>query len=170
MITGGATYPQPMALFNIPDLLRSLKTGQRLLGIDPGAKNVGLALSDVMRMVATPYEVIRREKLSVMAAKLIRIAEEQEVGAMVIGLPLSLDGQFGPAAQAARDWAVALSDQMQIPAALWDERLSSSAVNRTLIQEADMTRKRRQEVVDKVAAAYMLQGVLDMAAFSSVQT
>lgn len=96
-----------------------------------------------------------------MARKIVEIASEQDVGALVVGLPLSMDGGFGPAAQAARDWAQALSDQIGIAAVLWDERFSSSVVNRTIIGEADLSRKRRGEIVDKMAAAYMLQGVLD---------
>ncbi|AQS86311.1 MAG: Holliday junction resolvase RuvX [Acetobacter aceti] len=150
-----------MPLFNITELSEKLSTGQRLLGIDPGAKTVGLALSDVMLMVASPYGVLKREKLSLMAQKITEVVREQDVGALVVGLPLSMDGGFGPAAQAARDWAQALSDQIMVPAILWDERFSSSVVNRTIIGEADLSRKRRAEVVDKMAAAYMLQGALD---------
>lgn len=150
-----------MALFNMAQLMAGLAVGERVLGIDPGARNVGLALSDVLRMVASPYAVLKREKLSPMAARIRTIAREQEVGGLIVGLPLSLDGQFGPAAQAARDWTLALSDLCEIPAALWDERFSSSAVNRALIGEADLSRKRRQDVVDKMAAAYTLQGALD---------
>lgn len=154
-------YPQAMPLFNITELSEKLSTGQRLLGIDPGAKTAGLALSDVMLMVASPYGALKREKLSLMAQKIAGIVREQDVGALVVGLPLSMDGGFGPAAQAARDWAQALSDQIKIPAVLWDERFSSSVVNRTIIGEADLSRKRRGEIVDKMAAAYMLQGALD---------
>lgn len=161
-VAAGATpYPQAMPLFNITELSEKLSTGQRLLGIDPGAKTVGLALSDVMLMVASPYGVLKREKLSLMAQKITEVVREQDVGALVVGLPLSMDGGFGPAAQAARDWAQALSDQIMVPAILWDERFSSSVVNRTIIGEADLSRKRRAEVVDKMAAAYMLQGALD---------
>ncbi|GBR04573.1 Holliday junction resolvase RuvX [Acetobacter oeni] len=156
-----------MALFNIAELMADLGPGQRLLGIDPGAKSVGLALSDVMRMVASPYGTLKREKLSVMAGKISAIIREHGVAGLVVGLPLSLDGQFGPAAQAARDWALALSGLVGVPVAMWDERLSSSAVNRALIDEADLSRKKRADVVDKMAAAYMLQGALDRFALSS---
>ena len=150
-----------MTLFNIRDLNAQLRTGQRLIGIDPGEKIVGLALSDVMRMVASPYGALKRGKLSVMAREIGQIAREQEVGALVVGLPLSMDGGFGPAAQAARDWAIALSEQTGLPVSLCDERLSSSAVNRAIIQEGDLSRKRRENLVDKLAATYMLQGFLD---------
>ena len=92
------------------------------------------------------------------------LCQKHEIGGLVVGLPLSLDGSFGPAARAASDWASDISDRLGLPACLWDERLSSSAVNRFLVQEADMTRKRRGEVVDKMAAAYMLQGWLDATA------
>lgn len=150
-----------MALFNITDLNERLSTGERLLALDPGAKIVGLALSDVLRMVASPYGSLKRGKLSLVAQEIGGIARKEGVGALIVGLPLSLDGSFGPAAQAARDWAAALSEQTGLPACLWDERLSSSAVNRALIKEADLSRKRQKEVVDKMAAAYMLQGFLD---------
>lgn len=147
--------------------MATLGPGQRLLGIDPGAKSVGIALSDVMRMVASPYGALKREKLSVMAGKIKGISREHGVAGIIAGLPLSLDGTFGPAAQAARDWSLALADLTGIPTAMWDERMSSSVVNRTLIGEADMSRKKRAEVVDKMAAAYMLQGALDRYASQS---
>ncbi|MBV1836223.1 Holliday junction resolvase RuvX [Acetobacter estunensis] len=150
-----------MALFNMAQLMEELSPGQRLLGIDPGSRIIGLALSDVMRMVASPCGVVKRGKLSVVADEIQKIISREDVGGMVVGLPLSLDGSFGPAAQAARDWALALSGRLEIRAAVWDERFSSSVVNRLLVGEADLSRKRRQEVVDKLAAAYMLQGVLD---------
>ncbi|WP_173569510.1 Holliday junction resolvase RuvX [Acetobacter conturbans] len=150
-----------MALFNITELGERLSTGQRLLGIDPGAKQIGLALSDVMLMVGSPYGSLKRGKLSLMASEIRKIAHEHNVAALVVGLPLSLDGTFGPAAQAARDWALALSEQTELSATLWDERLSSSAVNRAIISEADLSRKRRESIVDKMAAAYILQGFLD---------
>ncbi|GBQ26901.1 Holliday junction resolvase YqgF [Acetobacter estunensis NRIC 0472] len=150
-----------MALFNMAQLMEELSPGQRLLGIDPGSRTIGLALSDVMRMVASPCGVVKRGKLSVVADEIQKIISREDVGGMVVGLPLSLDGSFGPAAQAARDWALALSERLGIRAAVWDERFSSSVVNRLLVGEADLSRKRRQEVVDKLAAAYMLQGVLD---------
>ena len=149
-----------MTLFNLTELQDSL-VGPRLLGLDPGAKTVGVALSDVSRMIASPYASLKRGKLGAVAAELAAIARKEGAGGLVVGLPLSLDGSFGPAAQAARDWALALSDLLGFPAALWDERLSSAAVNRFLIQEADLTRARRAQAVDRSAAAYILQGALD---------
>jgi len=157
-----------MPLFNMTDLRAQLLPGQRLLGIDPGSKSIGLALSDVGLMLATPHSTLRRGKLKENAASIGRIAEKEGVGGLVIGLPLSMDGSSGPAAQAARDWAHAMSAETGLPVALWDERLSSSAVNRFLIQEADMTRKRRGEVVDRMAAAYTLQAALDASRGQSI--
>jgi putative Holliday junction resolvase len=150
-------------LLSLPALLAALAPGQRLLGLDPGARTIGVALSDVTRMLASPHAAIKRSKLTANAAEIARIATTQGAFGLVVGLPLSMDGSFGPAAQAARDWARALSDATSLPTALWDERLSSAAVNRFLIQEADMTRQRRAQVVDRMAAAYMLQGALDAA-------
>jgi putative holliday junction resolvase len=150
-----------MPLFNMTDLRGRLAPGQRLLGLDPGARTIGVALSDVTLMLATPYGAVVRGKLAANAAEIARIARREGAGGLVVGLPLSLDGSAGPAAQAARDWTHALSEATGLPAALWDERLSSSAVNRFLIDEVDMTRKRRAEIVDKMAAAYMLQAALD---------
>lgn len=150
-----------MPLFNPHDLRNLLQSGQRVLGLDPGSKTIGVALTDVSLMLASPLIGLKRRKLGENALELAKIIRAQDVGALVVGLPLSLDGSFGPAARAASDWTQALSEKLGVPAGLWDERLSSSAVNRFLIQDADMTRGRRAEVVDKMAAAYMLQGWLD---------
>lgn len=150
-----------MPLFNIRTLRASLGRDRRLLGIDPGEKRIGLALSDVRLMLASPYAVLPRRKLSQVATEITAIAAREGVGGLVCGLPLSMDGSFGPAAQAARDWIFNLSNMTGLPAATWDERLSSSAVNRMLIGEMDTTRSRREAVVDKLAAAYTLQAALD---------
>ncbi|CAH2599172.1 putative pre-16S rRNA nuclease [Rhodovastum atsumiense] len=150
-----------MSLFNMTDLRAGLPPGQRLIGVDPGTRTIGIALSDTLLMLASPYGSLKRGKLGANAAEILAIARREGAGGLVVGLPLSMDGSKGPAAQAARDWAHALSDATGLPAALWDERLSSAAVNRFLIDEADMTRKRRAEVVDRMAAAYMLQAALD---------
>jgi putative Holliday junction resolvase len=150
-----------MAIFNLGELRASLPAGKRLIGLDPGARIIGVALTDVGLMLASPYGAIRRGKLSANAAEIAGIARKEDAGGLVVGLPLSLDGSFGPAAQASRDWTRALSEATGLPAALWDERLSSAAVNRFLIAEADMTRARRAAKVDQMAAAYMLQGALD---------
>ena len=153
--------PAGMALFNMADLLAQLGRDQRLIGLDPGSKTIGVALSDVGRMIATPYGSLKRGKLMAMAVDIGAIARKQDAGGLVVGWPLSMDGSVGPAAQAARDWTLALSDATGLPAALWDERLSSSAVNRFLIDELDLSRGKRAKIVDGMAAAYTLQAALD---------
>ena len=150
-----------MPLFNIADLRGRLTLGQRLIGLDPGAKIIGVALSDVSLLLASPYGSLRRGKLGQAAAELAAIARREGAGGLVVGWPLSMDGTMGPAAQAVRDWALELSRVSGLPMALWDERLSSSAVNRFLVGEADMTRRKRAAVVDQMAAAYILQAALD---------
>ncbi|MBN8871899.1 MAG: Holliday junction resolvase RuvX [Rhodospirillales bacterium] len=150
-----------MALFNLTDLRAGLPRGERLIGLDPGAKTIGVALSDVGLMLASPYGSLRRAKLKANAAEVLAIARKEGAGGVVVGLPLSMDGTMGPAAQAARDWTLALSAATGLPAALWDERLSSAAVNRFLIGEADLSRGKRAEAVDRAAAAWMLQAALD---------
>jgi putative holliday junction resolvase len=150
-----------MPILNLTALRSGLAPGQRLIGLDPGSRTIGVALSDVLLLVASPYGSLKRGKLAGNAAEIGTIARREGAGGLVVGLPLSMDGTAGPAAQAARDWTHALSAATGLPAALWDERLSSSAVNRFLVGEADLSRKRRAEVVDKLAAAYMLQAALD---------
>ena len=150
-----------MALFTMPDLRAQLRRGQRLVALDPGAKNIGVALSDASLLLASPYGTIRRAKLTANAAEITALAYREGAAALVIGYPLSMDGTIGPAAQAARDWALALSAATALPAALWDERLSSSAVNRFLIGQADLSRSKRATRVDSMAAAYTLQAALD---------
>ena len=138
----------------------SLPAGQRLLGLDLGEKTIGLALSDTSRTVATPMQTLRRGKFSADAEALAKIATEQNVGGIVIGLPLNMDGSDGPAAQSARAFGRNLAGRLNLPVAFWDERLSTVAVTRTLL-DADASRRRRGEVVDKMAAAYILQGALE---------
>ena len=138
----------------------TLPPGKRLLGLDLGEKTIGLALSDTLLTVATPMETLKRGKFAADAAKLDIIISVQGVGALVVGLPLNMDGRDGPSAQSARAFVRNWVNRSEIPAVLWDERLSTSAVTRTLI-EADASRRRRDEVVDKMAAAYILQGALD---------
>lgn len=150
-----------MALFNLTDLRATLAPNQRLLGLDPGTRTIGVALSDVSLLLASPYTGLKRTKLTQNAAEILKIARKEGAHGLVVGLPLSMDGSLGPAAQAARDWARALADATNLPTALWDERLSSAAVNRFLIQEADMSRTKRAAIVDQMAAAYMLQAALD---------
>lgn len=150
-----------MALLNLHDLRAGLARNQRLIGLDLGTRTIGVALSDVRLALATPYGSIKRGRLSGAAAEISAIAAREGAGGLVIGLPLSMDGTAGPAAQAARDWAHAISAATGLPAALWDERLSSAAVNRMLIEDADLTRAKRAHVVDRAAAAWMLQSALD---------
>ena len=151
----------PMPLFNVADLRAALPRGRRLIGLDPGSKLIGVALSDVGLMLASPYTTLKRGKLRPLAEALAAIAAKEGAGGLVVGLPLSMDGSFGPAAHSARDWAAALSEAAGLPAAMWDERLSSAAVNRMLIGEADLSRAKRAAVVDRAAAAWMLQAALD---------
>ncbi len=152
-----------MPLFNVTELRAGLVPGQRLLGIDPGARRIGLALSDVALLVATPYGTIPRGKLAAVAASVGALGPQFGVGGLVVGLPLSMDGSLGPTAQAVRDWTHALCAATGLPAALWDERLSSAAVNRDLIAQ-DFSRVRRKKLVDSMAAAWILQAALDASA------
>jgi len=150
-----------MAILDMSTLRAALPRDKRLLGLDPGSKTIGLALSDVGLMLATPFAQIPRQKLGLTATALARIIAEQDVGGLVVGLPLSMDGTKGPAAQAARDWTHAIGEATGLPAAMWDERLSSAAANRVLIGEMDLSRARRARLVDAMAASYMLQAALD---------
>lgn len=137
-----------------------LQPGRRLIGLDLGEKTIGLALSDTTLSVATPFKTLTRRKFTANATELLAFVEEQGVGGVVVGLPLNMDGSEGPSAQSARAFARNLATRTELPIVFWDERLSTAAVTRTLI-EADSSRKRRSEVVDKMAAAYILQGALD---------
>lgn len=131
-----------------------------LLGLDLGTKTIGLALSDLGRSIASPLVVIRRTRFQADLAELRREIAAHAVVGLVLGLPVNMDGSEGPRAQATRGFARNLASAVDLPLVFWDERLSTAAVTRTLI-EADASRKRRGEVVDKVAAAYILQGALD---------
>ncbi|HLY55023.1 MAG TPA: Holliday junction resolvase RuvX [Stellaceae bacterium] len=149
-----------MPLRNLTDLPPLLQPGQRLLGIDLGTKTIGLALSDRLRLVATPLTTLTRGKFRDDAAALQRLRAEHGVGALVLGLPLNMDGSDGPRAQATRAFARNLLAIDGPELCLWDERLSTAAVERGMI-EADLSRRRRSEIVDRAAAAYILQGALD---------
>ena len=150
-----------MPLLSMKDLRAVLARHQRLIGLDPGAKTIGVALTDVTVSLASPYGSIRRGKMRDNAAEIVAIARKEGVGGLVVGLPLSMDGSIGPAAQAARDWALALSDATGLPLALWDERLTSAAANRFLIEQADVSRRRRAQAVDRLAATLLLQSAID---------
>lgn len=149
-----------MGLITLDALPSALRPRQRLLGLDLGEKTIGLALSDTTHSIATPMQTLKRGKFSTDAAILSALIREQDIGALVIGLPLNMDGSEGPSAQSARAFARNFSKVFDIPIVLMDERLSTAAVTRTLI-EADASRARRKELVDKMAAAYILQAVLD---------
>jgi putative Holliday junction resolvase len=144
----------------IEDLPPHLGRDARLLGLDVGTKTIGMALSDVTRSVATPFDTIGRTKFTADAKTIRQVVEKNQVGALVIGFPLNLDGSEGPRAQSTRAFASNLAAHVEVPMVFWDERLSTAAVERHLI-EADASRKRRAEVMDRMAAAYILQGALD---------
>ena len=150
-------------LFELAD---NLPRDRRLMGLDLGTKTIGLALSDLTLVIASPLETIRRQKFTQDATALLALVEKHGVGGLVLGHPLNMDGSAGPRAQASESFARNLARLSDIPVALWDERLSTVAVTRTLI-EADASRRRRAEVVDKMAAAYILQGALDRLGFSA---
>ena len=156
---------RPDVFENIAALLAALTTGQRLLGLDIGDKTIGLAISDPMFMIASPVKTIMRtKKFATAVAEMREIVKNEEVGGMLVGLPVSMDGNEGPRCQKTRDLTSEISMQLNLPAAFWDERLSTSAIERFLVTETDMTRKRRKDVVDKMAAGYILQGALDFIA------
>ena len=150
-----------MAVTEIGRIKGLLNPGQRLLGLDIGSKTIGLALSDVTLMLASPAETLRRGKFADDVETLNSLIAAEDVGGLVLGLPVEMSGAEGPRAQSVRQFAENLLERMDLPLAFWDERLSTAAVERVLIDEADMTRKRRADVVDKMAAAYILQGALD---------
>ncbi|MCD9147596.1 Holliday junction resolvase RuvX [Pseudophaeobacter flagellatus] len=131
-----------------------------LAGLDFGDKTVGVAISDRMGTVATPLETIRRKKFTLDAERLFEITAKREVGGLVLGLPRNMDGSEGPRCQKTRAFARNLSRLTELPIGFWDERLSTVAAERALL-EADTSRKRRAEVIDHVAASYILQGALD---------
>ena len=145
---------------NLRDLLPELQPGQRLMGLDMGSKTIGIALSDLGRTIATPNLTLRRRKFMADAQALRAIIEENDVGGLVIGLPLNMDGTEGPRCQSVRQFAANLLAEIDIAVAFWDERLSTVTAERALL-EADMSRRRRRQVIDKMAAAIILQGALD---------
>ena len=145
------------------ELINTLESGQRLMGLDLGSKTIGLALGDSDHKIATPFETIRRKKFGLDAAALTDIVKAENVGGLVMGLPLNMDGSEGPRVQATRAFLrnlANLSDFPVVSVLLWDERLSTAAVERTLL-EADTSRAKRAEVIDKMAAAFILQGAID---------
>lgn len=135
--------------------------GARLIGVDLGTKTIGLALSDLGRQIASPLETIRRVKFTPDATRLATLCREHRVGGLVVGLPLNMDGSEGPRVQSTRAFVRNLAPILALPVAFFDERLSTAVVTRALI-EADASRAKRGQVVDKLAAAYILQGCLDV--------
>ena len=131
-----------------------------LIGLDLGERTIGVALSDRTRSVATPVETIRRKKFTTDAERLLQILTDREVGGLILGLPRNMDGSEGPRCQSTRAFARNLSRLTDLPIGFWDERLSTVAAERALL-EADTSRRRRAEVIDHVAASYILQGALD---------
>lgn len=145
---------------SLRDLAAALRPGERILGLDVGTKTIGLALSDVTRTIASPHATIRRRRFRDDLAEMKRVIAAQNVGGLVVGLPVNMDGSEGPRCQSVRQFAANLRERVDIPLAFWDERLSTVAVERTML-DADLSRRRRGQIVDKLAAAYILQGALD---------
>lgn len=154
-----------MPICNLSELPQQLQKGQTLLGLDPGSTVIGIAISDPDLKVASPLVSLARRKLENDLAAIAKIIGERNVGGLVVGLPKNMDGSEGPAAQSARALIKNLFERGEmanrdLPVAFWDERLSTAAVERFMISD-NMTRQRREKVVDKAAAAYILQGALD---------
>jgi putative Holliday junction resolvase len=151
-----------MPLLDLLDLPAACPPHTPWLGLDLGEKTIGVAVSDVTRTVASPFQLIRRTKFSQDVETLMDLFETRRASALVIGLPANLDGTEGPRAQSVRAFARNLFRlKADVPTVFWDERLSTMAVNRMLIGEADLSRAKRADVVDRAAAAYILQGALD---------
>ena len=148
--------------------LTALPNSGKLLGFDLGTKTIGVAISDGLRLSATPLETIKRKKFTTDAKLLQHLIETNEIVGVILGLPLNMDGTVGPRAQSTKAFARNLKNIINIPIVFWDERLSTSAVTKTLI-EADMSRAKRAKVVDKLAASYILQGALDRLRFTAGQ-
>ena len=153
-----------MAIVDIKELRAAVPTGKRLLGLDLGSKTIGLAICDSSFAIASPLETLRRHKFTQDAIDLEALIAERDVGGLVLGLPRNMDGSEGPRAQSTRQFAANLLGRSDIPIAFWDERLSTVAVERLLIDEADLSRRKRGDVVDKMAASYILQGAIDLIA------
>jgi putative Holliday junction resolvase len=147
-------------LVDLKTLAGAVAPASRLVGLDLGEKTIGIALSDTGRTIASPFGTRRRTNFARDFAYLLGMMQEQGAGGIVVGLPLNMNGSEGPSAQSARAFARNFAARSEFPVVLWDERLSTAAVTRTLL-EADASRSRRAEVVDKLAAAYLLQGALD---------
>ena len=141
-------------------LAKKKKESMRLLGVDLGSKTIGLAVSDPLLKIASPIITLKRSKLSSNAIEFSNIIKDYQIGGIIVGLPINMDGTEGPRVQATRDWSLDLARILSIPVAFWDERLSTVAVERMMLK-ADMTRNKRAAKIDQAAAAYILQGALD---------
>lgn len=150
-----------MTVLSLEDLAASTPPGTPWLGLDLGEKTIGVAASDAGRIIASPLQLIRKTKFTQDAEAVLTLMDGRSASALVIGLPLNMDGTEGPRAQSCRAFARNLQRLRAVPVAFQDERLSTTAVERFLIDELDLTRKRRAEVVDRTAAAWILQGALD---------
>jgi len=149
-----------LAEIDINELKDAIPRGKRLLGLDLGSKTIGLAISDSAFHLATPIDTIRRKKFTQDALQLQETIKARDVGGLVLGLPVNMDGTEGPRCQSTRQFARNFLEKLDIPIAYWDERLSTSAVERDLIA-ADVTRAKRAQVIDQMAAGFILQGALD---------
>ena len=149
-----------MIIEGIADFTLALPKTAAIVGLDLGDKTIGIAISDLRRCIATPTQVIRRTKFSEDAAKLLTVLQTRAIAGIILGLPLNMDGSEGPRVQSTRAFARNLARLTDLPITYWDERLSTVAATRALL-EADTSRKRRAEVIDQVAAGYILQGALD---------
>ncbi|WP_333895995.1 Holliday junction resolvase RuvX [Brevundimonas aurantiaca] len=150
-----------MPVLDLLDLPAACPPDTPWMGLDLGEKTIGVAVSDATRLIASPLELIRKSKFTHEAEQLFKLMAHRKVSALVIGLPVNMDGTEGPRAQSCRAFARNLERLRPINVAFWDERLSTSAVERFLIEDLDLNRKRRAEVVDRTAAAWILQGALD---------
>lgn len=149
-----------MATLTIEELAETLGPGQAIAGLDLGTKTIGLAMSDLSRRFATPRPVLKRVKFTQDAALLLDFAAKEKVAAFVIGLPMNMDGSAGPRVQATRAFVRSMSEKTDIPFIFWDERLSTVAAERALL-EMDVSRAKRAERIDSAAASFILQGALD---------
>lgn len=155
------SYGPRVTVMTLEELAASTPPGTPWLGLDLGEKTIGVAASDATRMIASPLELIRKTKFTQDAEAVLRLMDGRRASGLVIGLPLNMDGSEGPRAQSCRAFARNLQRLREVPVAFQDERLSTTAVERFLIDELDLTRKRRAGVVDRTAAAWILQGALD---------
>jgi putative Holliday junction resolvase len=154
-------YQQPMPIVDLQDLPSAAPPRTPFAAVDVGEKTIGVAVSDRERMIASPLELIRKTKFTDDANRLFALMQSRGAEALVVGLPVNMDGTEGPRCQSSRAFARNLLRLKDFPIAFWDERLSTAAVQRMLTDEADLSRARRGELVDKAAAAWILQGALD---------